>query len=358
MPKVSILVPIYNVEKYLVECLDSLINQTLEDIEIICINDGSTDSSPEILKEYAQKDSRIKVINKDNSGYGASMNMGLAAATGEYIGILESDDFVKTTMYEVLYSMAINNNLDVAKADCYLYWSSNKRAIPVGKIKRKLSGKVINVKDDTSILKISPSIWSAIYRREFLINNGIKFLETPGASYQDIGFAFKVLCSAERIMLTHKCYLYYRQDNENSSVKSKGKVYCICDEWDSITDFLNTKPEIKSVVNDMKLSTQYNAYKSNAVRVDTPFKDEFIERFQATFKQYVDNNEITEGFYRKCTKKEFNTLLTDKQGYRKFIDDIERKERKAEERRKQFSIKINPSRVSIVLFGKQIVRLG
>ena len=88
MPKISIIVPVYNVERYLRDCLNSLINQTLSDIEIICVNDGSTDSSPRILEEYASKDSRIKVINKENSGYGASMNMGLAAAEGEYIGIV------------------------------------------------------------------------------------------------------------------------------------------------------------------------------------------------------------------------------------------------------------------------------
>ena len=106
MPKISILVPIYNVEKYLRECLDSILNQTLKDIEIICINDGSTDSSLEILNEYSSKDSRVKIINKANSGYGASMNKGLEAASGEYIGIVESDDFIKTTMFEDLYNIA------------------------------------------------------------------------------------------------------------------------------------------------------------------------------------------------------------------------------------------------------------
>ena len=91
MPKLSVLVPIYNVEKYLSVCLDSLINQTLTDIEIICIDDGSTDSSSKILKEYQQKDKRIRVITQENSGYGSAMNCGLILAEGEYIGILESD---------------------------------------------------------------------------------------------------------------------------------------------------------------------------------------------------------------------------------------------------------------------------
>ncbi len=92
MPKVSIIVPVYNVEKYLSTCLDSLINQTLKDIEIICINDGSTDNSLNILNEYAQKDTRIIVINKENSGPGSCRNLGIEKATGEYIQFVDSDD--------------------------------------------------------------------------------------------------------------------------------------------------------------------------------------------------------------------------------------------------------------------------
>ena len=119
MPKVSVLVPIYTVEKYLRQCLDSLINQTLEDIEIICINDGSTDSSPEIIKEFQAKDVRIKVINKENSGYGASMNMGVDMATGEYIGIVESDDYAENTTTGAENSNAITKQTNKLRVNVY-----------------------------------------------------------------------------------------------------------------------------------------------------------------------------------------------------------------------------------------------
>ena len=115
MKKISVLVPIYNVEKYLPECLDSLISQTLKDIEIICINDGSTDSSLQIIKRYAKKDSRIIVINKKNSGYGDSMNQGLAKATGEYIAIVESDDYIDEDAWENLYKLAKKHNADIVR---------------------------------------------------------------------------------------------------------------------------------------------------------------------------------------------------------------------------------------------------
>ena len=111
MAKVSIIVPIYNVEQYLVECMESIVHQTLKDIEIICVNDGSTDNSLKIIQDYAQKDNRIVIIDKQNEGYGKGMNDGLDKATGEYVGIVEPDDYVDLHMYEDLYKIAHENDL-------------------------------------------------------------------------------------------------------------------------------------------------------------------------------------------------------------------------------------------------------
>jgi len=118
-PRVSIIIPVFNVENYLKECLDSVVNQTLKDIEIICVNDGSTDGSLSILEEYKEKDERIKVISKLNGGYGHTMNVGMDAATGEYIGIVEPDDYIEPDMYEILYIEAVENDVDFIKADFY-----------------------------------------------------------------------------------------------------------------------------------------------------------------------------------------------------------------------------------------------
>lgn len=357
MPKVSVLVPIFNVEKYLSKCLESLIIQTLKDIEIICINDGSTDNSLEIVNEYAKQDSRIKVINKANSGYGDSMNKGLEIATGEYIGIVESDDFVKDTMFEELYNLAIENDLDIVKSDFYYYTAKNNLSRQAGKIKKNI-GKVFSAKDDLSILKLMPTIWSAIYRRHFLEENNIKFLPTAGASYQDTSFAFKALVSAQRIMFTDKAYLYYRQDNENSSVKSKNKVFAICDEWEEITNYLNSKPDLKSLANDIKLVIQFNSYVWNAIRIDEKYRDDFLSKFKDTFKFYLDNSEINEILYKAIGKKDLNLLLNNTKKFREHIDILALKKNKKLNRRKLFSVRINSSRISIVVFGKQIIELG
>ena len=123
MTKVSILMPACNVEKFLRECMDSVVGQTLKDIEIICIDDGSKDSTGDILDEYAEQDDRIKVIHKPNSGYGHSMNVGLQNATGEYVGIIETDDFADPDMFEKLYEVAKRTDADVVKSNYYTYVS-------------------------------------------------------------------------------------------------------------------------------------------------------------------------------------------------------------------------------------------
>ena len=161
--KVSVLVPIYNVEEFLPECLDSLVNQTLKEIEIICINDGSKDGSLKILKEYASKDKRIKIIDKKNTGYGDSMNQGLKKATGEYVGIVESDDFIDKDAFEKLYKIAKDKNVEVVKSNYYEYFGDTKRdkavsnMFPVDEI-----GEVIDPREKRGIFYQPPCIWAAI----------------------------------------------------------------------------------------------------------------------------------------------------------------------------------------------------
>lgn len=353
MAKISILVPVYNVEKYLKECLNSLVNQSLTDIEIICINDGSTDSSPEILKEYASRDSRIKIIDKPNSGYGASMNAGLENAQGEFVGIVESDDYAAINMFEDLYNLAQKNGADIVKSDYFYYTTHNNQARKAGKI----PSIITNVKKFSKLLRYQPSIWSAIYKREFLEKNQIRFLETPGASYQDTSFSFKVMALAEKVVLTNNAYLYYRQDNENSSVNSKDKIFFICSEYDEITEFLEKNPEIKKFANTQKLIKQYAAYMWNLTRISSDFREEFIRVFSLTFAKFYQAGEISSEFYKKVSKKEFLMLVEDKESFKKHIEKQISKKLKKIERRKNFSIRINSSRISIVLFGKQIMEV-
>ena len=218
-PKLSIIIPIYNVNKYLKECLESIINQTLKNIEIICVNDGSTDNSLEIIMQFSY-DNRIIIINKINTGYGDSMNNGFDFVTGKYIGIVESDDFIDINMFKNLYKYTKKGNVDIIRCNFYLYWEKNKKHILYFQIIKELYNKIFNPIENNNIFFIQPSIWSGIYKKEFLIKNNIKFLQTPGASYQDTSFFYKTLFKSKNVFYTNKAFYYYRQSNLNSSINN------------------------------------------------------------------------------------------------------------------------------------------
>ena len=224
-PIISILVPSLNVEDYVGECIESIINQTLEDIEIICIDAGSSDNTLDIINDYVEKDSRIKIVNSSEKSYGYQMNLGLALASGEYIGIVETDDYIAEKMYESLYELTEGGNVDIAKGTFYHFYgvdSEDPLVIDWSK------GELKDVKDSFTIyqqerfLDGHPSIWAGIYRREFLIDNQIRFIEEKGGGWVDNGFFFETACAAKKIVYRPEPYYYYREDNPNSSSNSLG----------------------------------------------------------------------------------------------------------------------------------------
>ena len=292
MAKVSIVVPIYNVEKYLRQCLDSIKNQTLDDIEVICVNDGSKDSSLEIIMEYVNTDSRFKVIDKPNSGYGNSMNRGFDMASGEYIGIVESDDYAEPDMFEKLYNCAKENDLDACKSGFFFYYSvPQEKNIPSPIASKAMCKRVFCPCDDFKSLReqieffnIKPTIWSAIYKKDFVRENNIRFNETPGASFQDTSFNFKVWALAKRVKLLEECFLHYRQDNESSSINSSSKVFCVCDEYREIESFLDKNPTVKSKLDVVKNALKYNTYMWNYERLSEEKALEFLLVASEEFK--------------------------------------------------------------------------
>lgn len=221
MTKVSIIIPIYKVEKYLRECLDSVINQTLEDIEIILVDDGSPDNCPQICDEYAEKDNRIKVIHKQNGGYGAAVNTGIQNATGEYIGIIESDDWVSPCMYECLYNKSNTQKYDIIKGSYGRVINSKTYKINIAYHLMKMYDRLksFTFKDCPELLNYHTSIWSAIYRREWLIENNIKFVEDI-RPYEDLPFIAEAYAKAGSIAIVPLPLYYYRTDASNSSMNS------------------------------------------------------------------------------------------------------------------------------------------
>ena len=173
MPKISIIVPVYNVEKYLPQCLDSLINQTLKDIEIIAVNDGSTDGSLSVLKDYAKKDSRIVIIDKENSGPGACRNIGIEKATGEFIQFVDSDDWIEPETCEVCYQKAIEHNVDMVSFNANQINGEKSHIISYYNVTEE---KLIQCHDILQkLFKFPFHSWHFLFKKNFLKNKQIKY---------------------------------------------------------------------------------------------------------------------------------------------------------------------------------------
>ncbi len=301
-PRVSVIMPVYNAEQYLRECLDSVTGQTLRDIEIICINDGSTDGSLAVLEEYASKDKRIKLISQSNSGYGHTMNVGLDNAAGEYIGIVESDDYVLPEMFAELYNAASKYNLDFVKSDFKrFYGQAGKRKLVDIRLTDNPDyyNRVIDPHDNIDVFRFPMNIWTGIYNREFLKKHNIRFNETPGASYQDNGFWFQTFCCASRVYFLNRSFYMVRRDNPNSSIRSREKVYCICEEHAFIEKFLNSRPELKSGFAHIHSFKKYHNYLWTYNRIAKIYRPEFLKRFSLEFKRALADGDLDQTLFNK-----------------------------------------------------------
>ena len=306
MTAISILVPVYNVERYLNQCLNSILQQTFRDFEVICINDGSTDHSLEIIKSFIAKDKRFKLIDKINTGYGHSMNQGLSQCQGEYISIIESDDYIKPDMLERLYTVAKENNLDVARCNYYIFSKFSKK-LNNDYIRDILANKVLKPLDHIKIFYQPPSIWVNLYKREFIDKYKIRFLETAGASFQDTSFVFKVYALCKRFMFINEALLYYRIDNNGSSINNKSKAFCVCDEYQEILKFTKVHPQIYDKIKYHIPVLRYNCYRWNFLRIDPSLRKSFLKSWQKDINKDYSENRICKILFSK--KKIINILM-------------------------------------------------
>lgn len=214
MPKVSIIIPIYNCENYIKRCIESIINQTLKDIEIIIINDGSTDKSREILETFT--DERIQIINQENGGQSKARNYGLSIAKGEYIGFVDCDDWVDLNFFEKLYSSATKNDCDIAMSD-FIRKSDKKHKLRLN-IKEEMIYESTEDKINVAHAIKEGCIWNKIYKKQLL--DGIKFEE--GMFFEDGLFTLQALFKSEK-MCTVTDTFYYYWVNPNSTVKTLDK---------------------------------------------------------------------------------------------------------------------------------------
>lgn len=242
---VSVIVPIYNAGPYLDQALDSVSGQTHENLEIICLNDGSTDDSLQIMQRHAKDDSRIVIIDKQNQGYGATCNRGLEEAHGEWITILEPDDWIEPDMFEDMLEFAaeFSEKIDIIKTP---YWSIKNADTPSQrklqcnyKNRVKPSRQPFVITDAIHLLHHHPSIWSAIYRKSFLSEFNIRFKPIPGAGWADNPFLIETLCQARGIVYLDQPYYCYREDTEEKIASFyKNNPDIPFDRWNEMLDII------------------------------------------------------------------------------------------------------------------------
>lgn len=220
-PKISVIMPSLNVGDYIGQCIESVTSQSLQDIEIICIDAGSTDGTLEILEKYRDSDSRITLLHSDRKSYGYQMNQAIKAAKGQYIGIVETDDYISKDMFESLYGLS-NGEADIVKGNFYHVEEDGTIRKDTGKKDLAKEEGAFTIEDNPTIIKSHPSIWAGIYRLDFLNANGIKFLEEPGGGWVDNPFFYETAFAADSIVYTDEAYYYYREFNPTSSSNNLG----------------------------------------------------------------------------------------------------------------------------------------
>ena len=322
MPKVSVVMPSLNVRPYIEECLDSVRNQTLADIEILCVDAGSTDGTLEILRSYAEKDPRIRVIQSDRKSYGYQMNLGLDAAAGEYFGIVETDDYIAPEMYEELYAAAKEQDLDIVKADYTVFTGDgeDRSFIPCRiAVRRDQYGRVLRPAAEREAFFNTLYTWSGIYRTAFLRENGIRHHETPGASYQDNGFWFQTFALARRLMYVPKRYYYLRRDNPTSSVFAKNKVYAECVEYDFIRDFLRRHPELEPSLAPVCAYHRCRNYFGTLERIGEEDKNAFLERFAEDFRQIEADGELDRNLFSQREWTALRSIMDQPEAYYRLL---------------------------------------
>lgn len=315
MTKFSIIVPVYNVENYLEECLDSIVGQTYRNIEVICIDDGSTDNSGDILDKYALSDNRISVFHKSNGGYGHAVNAGIHRATGEYIGIVESDDYIAPDMFSKFARdiEAFDNDVDVVK---YSYTRLNKDEKTHRKLfEESMCQKVISPKEYMNLFQVQCSVWSAVYRRQFLTDNHIKFLETPGASFQDMAFSFKVFCTAEKIVLSNDSIYFYRTNNLDSSVHSSQKALCVCDEIKEIDTYISELNLASPYVMNARYLFMYQSYWWNYYRIYGGMRYVFWQKMMKELETMISDPYFDNRYFTRKEWDKIQSILSDPEKY-------------------------------------------
>ncbi len=320
MPKISIIVPVYKVEKYLKECVDSIINQTYKDLEIILIDDGSPDSCGQIIDDYAANDSRIVPVHKENGGYASAINTGFERASGDFIGIVESDDYCALTMYEDLYNCIKNSDADFVSANCYNLLNSATKEVKERNlskyVKPENGEEYYNLKTTPSSLGGPSGPWRNLYRKSFIDKYNLRMIDDDNGSYQDVPWKVLILTKAQKAVHLNKPVYYYRKDADGSSNNIGSR---------KILNYLIRRVQAKNILiennlynGDIKEYYDYTAYQGCLMfleKIDRPYKKEYYDKMREIFKNMYSEGLIFK-YFTQAKKEQFLAII--KNDYAKY----------------------------------------
>ena len=315
MDLISVIIPIYNVEQYLDECLNSVINQTYKKIEIILVDDGSTDNSGNICDEYKKKDNRIKVIHKANGGLSDARNVGIKLASGKYIQFIDSDDFIDNDMIEILYNLIKENDADISMCSNYILVGKKKKSDCSGK--KYIYNRIEALKEILLDQKVRSYAWNKLIKRELL--NNIEF--PKGKVFEDILTIPKLFEISSKIIFLDVPKYYYRQ-REGSILNKQTNELRLA--------YINATKEITEYIKEKEPSLKdYYAYSIAHITIKTYndigffsmydlLNEEIVNDLYEKTKKIFDNKEYEQLIVKNSEyvkKLHFYYLLSDKEGY-------------------------------------------
>lgn len=316
MVKVSVVIPVYNVESYLEDCLNSVLHQTLTDIEVICVNDGSTDKSLSILEKYAKKDKRLTIVNQENMGHAVATNVGMTYTTGEYLFLMDSDDIIEFNALELTYKKAKENDVDfvIFKAINYdnaegKYYET--KSYSMKEVYSQVQDKVFSYEDVKDLIfTMSVTPWSKLYNRKFILENNISFPE--GLIFDDNIFFWEALFNAKRIVFLNE-FLFIRRFYSTSSTNNGDLRFLDSIEinnliWKTFRKF-NHFDYHKNYLYNSKILSIYNRY----TKIKDEYKDIFFHEMKKAYMMILNDEDLFNDFLENVSennKKLFFQVLS------------------------------------------------
>ena len=299
-PEISVIIPVYDVEKYLKECLDSVVNQTFNDIEIICINDGSTDNSLKILNSYAKTDKRMKVISRENKGVGNARNTGLNVAKGKYIYFMDSDDFLELDALNELYNLIKEKSCDliIFKTHVFIhetgeYINADYHLMP--ELTATLADKSFNYSEYLKdLIDVDVTVYTKFFKREAV--SDIRFVEE--LIFEDNLFTMELIFNTQSIYF-HDKQLYHRRIRENSLMTCKSEKYINNLEILNMLEELFKEKGYYKEYKEILFARKYGVLKYRLNLIDEKYKEEFFNRIksdlnvkQEQYDKIIDFDEV------------------------------------------------------------------